>query len=461
MPDAAPTSGALLGDRYELGDRIGTGGAAEVYRAYDRRLDRSVAVKLVRPGADAVAEQRFTEEARLLATLSHAGLVPIYDVGRQDGDDGRSYLVMRLVEGQTLAARIEAGPMPAAEVTELGAHLAGALAYVHSRGIVHRDVKPSNVLLDAEGHAFLADFGISRLLDAPHVTSTGIVIGTAAFLAPEQVRGAPAGPAADVYALGLVLIQCLTGRAEYSGGAVEAALARLHRPPIVPAGLASPLSEALSAMTAAEPDGRPAAGEIAAGLGNRRPETTLAPGPRVTWPEPPAAVPAVGFAAAGGDAGTATPGTAVPGAVTAEMPLAGSVPQSTGGAGGVLPAVELGGAGRRRSGVRPAALAFGGVVAAVAVGVALVGFTGDPTTDQRITRAPAPASGGASVKPTADQLNPAAPERSADGNRQGKKDKDPKKDPTPAPSGSQPSPSASTASPSPTPPADDDDEGGG
>ncbi|MBO0827335.1 MAG: serine/threonine protein kinase [Streptosporangiales bacterium] len=198
----------VLAERYEIEERIGGGGMADVYRALDRRLDRSVAVKVFRPGTDTAGRNRFEAEARLVAGLAHAGLVPVYDVGL---DGAAPFLVMQLVDGPTLAQQVATGPLSAGRTARIGMELARTLAYVHARGIVHRDVKPSNVLLDPTGRVLLTDFGVSRLVDAARMTATGQAIGTAAYLAPEQVRGATAGPAADVYALGLVLLECLTG----------------------------------------------------------------------------------------------------------------------------------------------------------------------------------------------------------------------------------------------------------
>ncbi|AHH95203.1 serine/threonine-protein kinase [Kutzneria viridogrisea] len=253
----------LLAGRYRLGALLGEGGVARVYRAVDVRLNRLVAVKLFRPTLDEVGRRRFAQEARVLGTLRHPGLVKLFDAGT-DGD--RAYLVMELVDGATLLDRLCDQPLGPAEVAELGATLAQALTYVHARGVVHRDVKPSNILLDSDGAPHLADFGFARAVDATAVSPTGQIVGTAAYLAPEQVRGEPVGPAADVYALGLVLLECLTGELEYEGPRVEAALARLTRPPRIPADLPAPLAAALVAMTRAEPEDRPSARSCATRL---------------------------------------------------------------------------------------------------------------------------------------------------------------------------------------------------
>src|SRR5450759_2626627 len=244
----------VLGCRYALGERLGCGGAADVYRGLDQVLGRPVAIKVVRH--DAYDDDRHSGEMRTLAGLSHPGLVTLYDAGQ---DQGRGYFVMELVEGASLADRLSSGPLTERETAAIGGTVADALAYVHRRGIVHRDVKPGNVLLDRAGRAKLADFGIARMVDSARVTATGLTLGTAAYLAPEQVVGAAVRPPADVYSLGLVLLECLTGRREYDGRSVEAALARLHRPPVPPAVLPADWRRLLTAMTAREPADRPTA----------------------------------------------------------------------------------------------------------------------------------------------------------------------------------------------------------
>jgi serine/threonine protein kinase len=201
-------------------------------------------------------EEHSRDEAVLLARLHHPGLVTVYDFGRHDG---RAYLVMQLVEGETLRARSAAGPMAPRRVTDLGAQLSRTLAHVHAAGIMHRDVKPSNVILDAGGRPYLTDFGISRPVDATGNTAPGALIGTAAYLSPEQVMGRRVEQPADVYALGLTLLECLTGRIEYGGGPLQAAVARLRRPPNIPPGLPEVLESLLRDMTAVEPAHRPEA----------------------------------------------------------------------------------------------------------------------------------------------------------------------------------------------------------
>ncbi|MFI7240334.1 serine/threonine-protein kinase [Streptomyces cyaneofuscatus] len=260
---ASRCSTEVLGGRYRLDEMIGSGGAADVYRGLDLRLGRPVAVKVFRPDSGVNIEEDSRREALLLAQLHHPGLVSVYDAGL---DMGRAYLILELVEGSTLRSRVEKGVLPVKETAALGADLARALAHAHAAGIVHRDVKPSNILLDRAGRPHLTDFGISRLLDSTYRTATGTLIGTAAYLSPEQVLGQSVGRAADIYALGLVVLECLTGRPEYDGAPLEVAIARLHRPPILPAHLPEQLQRLLRSMTVLDDHDRPDASECARAL---------------------------------------------------------------------------------------------------------------------------------------------------------------------------------------------------
>jgi eukaryotic-like serine/threonine-protein kinase len=260
--DAAPTT--VLAGRYEVGPLVGIGGTAQVHRAWDRGRGCPVAVKVFRPGAAPAPGYGGARELEVLTDLRYPGLVGVHDAGVDP--QGCPFVVMDFVDGQSLSAQLHDGRLPVATVVRLGAVLADALAVVHRRGVVHRDVKPANVLLDTGGHPWLTDFGIARIVDATRVTATGIVVGTAAYMAPEQVRGEAVGPAADVYALGLVLLEAVTGHREYEGGAVESALARLHRAPVVPATVPEPLATVVRAMTAPVPGNRPTAVEVAEAL---------------------------------------------------------------------------------------------------------------------------------------------------------------------------------------------------
>jgi eukaryotic-like serine/threonine-protein kinase len=258
---------SLVGGRYELGPLLGQGGNGRVYRAMDRSLRRRVAVKLLHD-AEASAEHaaRFEREISLQAGLGHANLIPVLDAGL---DEGRRYLVMPLIQGTTLADRIVFGPLAGREARTVGVALAGALECVHAHGVVHRDVKPSNVLLGRDGQVFLADFGIACRRGEPDQAALPrfSMTGTAAYLAPEQVESGTIGYPGDVYALGLVLLEALTGVRAYRGPMLEQALARLWRQPEIPASLGPGWSELLGAMTARDSAQRPQPCRVAEALG--------------------------------------------------------------------------------------------------------------------------------------------------------------------------------------------------
>jgi serine/threonine protein kinase len=245
----------ILGGRYRLGPVIGRGGGADVHRATDLETDRPVAVKVLRTTTEH-HPRRFDLEAETLGRLDHPAIVRMCDRGEHEGDP---YLVLDLIDGESLAQRLERGPLPEDEVRRIGAVLADALAYAHAAGIVHRDVKPGNVLFDQADAVHLTDFGIAWVNDTTAITSSGMVIGTAAYLAPEQVTGESATAASDMYSLGLVLLEAATGERAFDGPPTEAAIARIHRDPTIPDTVSRPLAALLASMTAAEPEMRPTA----------------------------------------------------------------------------------------------------------------------------------------------------------------------------------------------------------
>ena len=286
MTDSVPTApydasvDDLFDGRYRLGRMLGRGGYARVYEAVDTSLGRTVALKVIDgEGADPADAARVRSEIRLLASLSHPSLVTLYDARLASAP---AYLSMELIAGPTLADLIARGPIAEPEVARIGAEIAEAFAVIHSRGIVHRDVKPSNILIRPGGHpgetprATLADFGIASLVGSTRLTKAETVVGTAAYLSPEQARGMPAAPASDVYSLGLVLLEALTGSRPFGGRTPHEALAaRLLAAPDIPAHLSASWREALERMTAANPAERPDATGLIAALRalSARPET--------------------------------------------------------------------------------------------------------------------------------------------------------------------------------------------
>jgi WD40 repeat protein len=247
---------------YRIEALLGRGGMGVVYRAYDQRLKRAVALKLVTPelALDERFRERFARETELATALEHPNVVPIYDAGE---DDGRLYLAMRLVDGTDLGALLrEEGPLEPARALAICGQAANALDAAHHKGLVHRDVKPSNVLLDASEHVYLADFGLTRRLeDATAPREDGSSVGTPAYLAPEQIGGTAVDGRADVYSLGCVLFECLTGSLPYGRGSRLATLwAHLEEEPPKPSaerpGLPSALDAVIARALAKDPEER-------------------------------------------------------------------------------------------------------------------------------------------------------------------------------------------------------------
>ncbi|EMY35130.1 serine/threonine protein kinase [Arthrobacter crystallopoietes BAB-32] len=293
MNQALPVS---LGGRYRLQGLIGRGGSAAVYRALDEVLDRQVAVKVFRPDVSDDDELRRQQaEIHLLATFNHPGLIAVFDAGREENSLGEAcaFVVMELAPGSDLRQRLRAGALPAAEVAVIGCQLAGALHYVHQRGVIHRDLKPANIMLGfnvetGEARAKLTDFGIARVIEGTRLTATGKTVGTATYLSPEQAKGEALSTSSDIYSLGLVLLECLTGHVEFPGSPVESAVARLQRAPVIPPWLSADWADLLSGMTAMDPAARPDAGAVEAALAEMQGAT---PTTAVNAVPPPADVP--------------------------------------------------------------------------------------------------------------------------------------------------------------------------
>jgi len=225
--------GEVLSGRYELEELVGTGGMSSVYRAHDRLLDRKVALKVLHDQytADADYVERFRHEARSVASLSHPNIVTVIDRGEHEG---RQFIVFEYVEGENLKRLIERrGPAPVATALELAIQIARGLSFAHQQGLVHRDVKPQNVLLNGDGQAKVTDFGIARSLDVQHgMTQTGTVLGTSDYIAPEQAQGQRVDEHTDIYSLGVVLYELLTSEVPYPGeNFVAVAMRHINEPP--------------------------------------------------------------------------------------------------------------------------------------------------------------------------------------------------------------------------------------
>jgi serine/threonine protein kinase len=263
-----PSFDFILAGRYKLIAPLGEGGMASVYRARDLRLNRDVAVKVLRDELtrDADFLSRFQREAETVASLSHPNIVPVYDVGEEDGSH---FIVMEYVRGRTLKDAIEAGgPLPPARAAQIVCSVLDALTYAHSHGLIHRDVKPQNILLAADGTARLADFGIAHIAGSS-TTRTAAILGSAHYLSPEQSRGEEATVRSDIYATGVVLYESLAGRPPFDG-ANALAIAHLHlreTPPPLPPETPAPTGAAVKRALEKDPAARfPDAAAFAAAL---------------------------------------------------------------------------------------------------------------------------------------------------------------------------------------------------
>src|ERR671914_152754 len=265
---ARPAVHRIIADRYVLTALLGRGGTGVVWRAQDVVLGREVAVKeVVFPPAMAETERRPAQarglrEARAAARLNHPAGVTLFDVVQHQGG---TFIVMELVNAPTLADLVRAqGPLSVGRVAELGGQIAGALEAAHAAGIVHRDVKPGNVMVPASGLAKLADFGIASLQGDPQLTSTGLVIGSPAYMAPEQARGEASGPPVDFWGLGATMYYAVEGAPPFDRGTSIATLAAVvNDRPRVPAR-AGPLTDLLTALLAKDPAARPSGPKVRA-----------------------------------------------------------------------------------------------------------------------------------------------------------------------------------------------------
>ncbi len=266
-------NGHLLGGRYRLSGRIAVGGMGEVWRGTDELLDRPVAVKLLSAAhaTDEAFRARFRAEARYAASLSHPNIAQVFDYGETSSDEeapadlpsGGAYLVMELVPGEPLSALIARQErLPTADTLRIVSQAADALAAAHEAGIVHRDIKPGNLLVTTDGTTKITDFGIARAMwaaQASHLTQTGMVMGTASYVSPEQATGGTITSASDIYSLGVVAYECLTGTPPFTAETpVAIAVAHMHRPvPPLPDDVPAPVAALVTNMLAKQPDERP------------------------------------------------------------------------------------------------------------------------------------------------------------------------------------------------------------
>jgi eukaryotic-like serine/threonine-protein kinase len=279
----------LVAGRYRLDQRLAAGAMSEVWGAEDTELGRRVAIKLLGPGADPA---RFDREARAVAALAHPNICQVYDYGEERG---RPFMALEYLGGGSLEDRLLTGePYPDDETRRIAHELAAALAHAHARGLVHRDLKPANVLFDEEGRAKIADFGIARLSGAGTLTEAGTLLGTAAYISPEQAMGLPATSASDVYSFGVILYRMLTGRLPFEAESpIELASLHAHEHPApllnvrpdAPGDLASLVDAAL----AKDPEARPEDGAALAAMLGR--EATLSAAPTLMAAEPTAVLP--------------------------------------------------------------------------------------------------------------------------------------------------------------------------
>ncbi|MCP4227740.1 MAG: serine/threonine protein kinase, partial [Actinomycetia bacterium] len=292
MPGAAASPGVRLGDRYELAAPIAAGGMAQVWSANDLVLNREVAVKILHPhlATDEAFVARFRREAVAAARLTHRSIVAVFDTISEPPLEA---IVMELIDGRTLRMVLDdVGALPARDVIQLGVQISAALEVAHQAGIVHRDIKPANIMVSNDRRIMVTDFGIAKAGTDADLTTTGTLLGTAKYLSPEQVTGAPIDPRSDLYSLGVVLFEALTGTVPFKANTDAAtALARLHQdPPLarqMRPNVPLPWEAILARLMARELRDRvPRAGDVGQALLSVDPDAP--PGPAIT-PSPAAA----------------------------------------------------------------------------------------------------------------------------------------------------------------------------
>jgi serine/threonine protein kinase len=397
---AAPAADRIVADRYVLGAPLGRGGMGVVWHAHDAVLGREVAVKeVVLPPSlpdqeRRSAHARVLREARAAARLNHPAAVTLYDVVQ---DQGQTFIVMELVPAPTLAALVQTGgPLPPGQVAEIGRQLAGALEAAHRAGIVHRDVTPGNVMVAEDGGAKLADFGIASLQGDPRLTATGLVVGSPAYMAPEQARGEPSGPPADLWALGATMFFAVEGEPPFDKGALIPTLAAVVNEEPRPPRRAGPLVPVIGRLLVKDPATRPSAAKVGAWLGGLVDEggaVPIPPAPSPAIPEPVAtSVPSQTTAALqrSRDASMFEP---------AQAPLATTTPVQRRSPPVLPPAPPV----HRRDVRRP----LGVLALLLAAGLLVAWLTSSIRTDPGEARAvPATTNSGAGATPTTEPAPP-------------------------------------------------------
>jgi serine/threonine protein kinase len=458
------TRDLVLNHRYRLLERLATGGMGEVWRAVDQTLAREVAVKLLREEliTDARARGRFQAEARFAAALQHGGIAQVYDYGAVDG---RAYLVMELVPGEPLSGILaRTGGLTPEAVLDLVAQAARALAVAHAAGIVHRDVKPANLLVTADGTVKITDFGIARGLQVvSSQTQTGMVMGTAHYISPEQASGQEISPATDLYSLGVVAYECLTGTAPFDAD-TPVAIALKHvreAPPDLPADIPEPVRSLVADLLAKSPEERPAdATTVADRAMVIRDTLTLTDPTTAPSADPvPSAHPA--------PSGTATKGVPSRSPSATGLPAPPVLPEFDGEAS---PDTLTGVTGQRRTALTYTSVAAGVLLLGViVVGSMWRGFASADLVRDDPTRLPAVQPGDVTptsrATPVTHEVHPKTPGRHAPPTttngtptaspsekptRKPTKERPTAPKPTPTPTGSTTTPSTPSPDPSPT-----------